>query len=357
MSLAQRIGHGLAVLLLAGAAQAAQEAPYLRVADEHILPAYRALADHTSALQREAVAFCQAPAAEPLHALRQGFHAALDYWQAIEHVRFGPVEFQQRRYRFALWPDKRGAVGKHLAQLLEKRDTTALAPDPFARTSIAVQGFSALERLLFEPEAEPARFADSESGRYRCAVLQAITRNLAQMAGDIVEEWLRGEHPYRDQLVTAAAGNLVFEGALAADARLLGDLHTALQAVLEQKLALPLGASAAEAQPKRAESWRSARSLRNVRLNLAACEALHRVAFASRLGDDALRGRVADAFARALAALDAVGMPLEDAVSQPAGRARLEAARDVVAELAVLAATAMPEALGVTLGFNSLDGD
>ncbi|MGE0724976.1 MAG: imelysin family protein, partial [Alphaproteobacteria bacterium] len=75
--------------------------------DGHIVPRYRALADATEGLDRAARAHCAAPSAAHLVALRKAYHEGVDSWQAIQHVRFGPVEYLSRAQRFAFWPDNR----------------------------------------------------------------------------------------------------------------------------------------------------------------------------------------------------------------------------------------------------------
>jgi predicted lipoprotein len=50
-------------------------------------------------------------------------------------------------------------------------------------------------------------------------------------------------------------------------------------------------------------------------------------------------------------------MPLSEAVTDPAARARVEALRDQVSALEKLLASPAAEALDLPMGFNSLDGD
>src|SRR3546814_3114375 len=74
----------------------------------------------------------------------------MDAWMAVQHLRFGPSLLFLRVDRVEFWPDKRGTVGRHLAQLLSDHDLQPLAPRVFANGSVAVQGFPALERLRSE---------------------------------------------------------------------------------------------------------------------------------------------------------------------------------------------------------------
>ena len=329
----------------------------LRAADRHIIPAYQRLAAETEALASTADRFCTAPDAAGLSTLRAAYGAALDGWQGIEHIRFGPVQLLLREHRYALWPDKRGSVGKHLDRLLASRDPQALKPEAFATGSVAVQGFSALERLLFGTESTAKAFAGDADASYRCAVVQTIAHNLADMSRELASEWTQGPEAHRGYFATAAQGNAYYESDREVAGRLLNALHTELQHVSEHKLGRPLGDNIGQGRGRRAESWRSGRSLANIRRNLSALQALYEVAFAPALDGNYPHAALEAGFARALAALDAIPAPLDKAVGEPAGRAAVTQLQSAVNDLQTLVAGPLAEALDLTLGFNSLDGD
>jgi predicted lipoprotein len=64
-----------------------------------------------------------------------------------------------------------------------------------------------------------------------------------------------------------------------------------------------------------------------------------------------------DAFDRALAAATSIDAPLEQAIADPALRPKVEELRGAVKDIQRLASTHLASALGVSIGFNSLDGD
>ncbi len=333
----------------------------LAIVDHHVLPRYAQLASTTATLAERAQALCTTPAAAQLEALRSQFHTAMDAWQGISHLRFGPVTLFMRNYRFQLWPDKRNSGERHLNELLTAADPQALVPDTFHNGSVAVQGFGALERLLFEEGVDAADFGSAAAPSYRCQVTLAVADNLAQMAHEVDNEWRAGEHPYRQVIASSADGNDQFYGSEEATARFLNNLHTQLQVIVDQKLELPLDESAAKARGRRAESWRTHRSLRNVALDLAALEELYRVGVVPLLQENpaqqALAQRINTAFATTRASAEAVPQPLATAVSDPTARRAVEQLKNATAELKRLVGSELPPALGLPLGFNSLDGD
>jgi predicted lipoprotein len=322
--------------------------------EQGIIPGYRKLADATEALDAAAKGFCDKPDQAGLDTFSAGYQETMDAWQAIRYVRFGPVELFLRHHRFQTWPDRRNSVGKQIGVLIEKADPKVDDPERFARASVAVQGLSALERLLFSPDVSPETFRNA----YRCRLLQAISGNLRQMSADVLAAWSGGDASYRDILIHPGPDNPVFESDQEVAGELLNGLYTALTEMEELKLGRPMGEGARKTRPRRAESWRSGRSLRNLRINLAAVRALYREGFSNPVHDAALGRRVDNAFESAAKALaDLPGDGLAPLLESDEGWQRLQQARAALTELRRLIATELAPALDLALGFNSLDGD
>ena len=106
-----------------------------------------------------------------------------------------------------------------------------------------------------------------------------------------------------------------------------------------------LDASLEQARGRDAESWRSARSLDNIRQNLLGCQALFRTALAPQLNDSGLKQALDEGFERSVDAVDAIPGQLATAVADPAARASVNALRRRVTELAELFADTVPAAI------------
>jgi predicted lipoprotein len=363
----------LAILALAVAAlpaRAASEADYhalnKAIVAGHVLPRQAAFADATAALQTTADVACASRAAVDLAALRAAFVAALDAWEAVQHVGFGPVEYFSRRSRIFFWPDPRNSVGRQLGDLLAKGSPQSITEQSIASESVAVQGLPALERLLYD-EGLAARLAAGADGTdTACAAVRAIAANLATMARDINEAWSQGDKAYVLYLDQPGPDHPRFRHHREVTVELFKSLHAAVELVADHKLARPLGASIQAARPRLAEAWRSGRSLANIRANLAAARALYAgsagkesmSAFVREVaGDRELDDLLTRAFAQTLATADGISGSLEAGVASADSRRRLETLSREAKALKALLAQRLAPALGVPVGFNALDGD
>jgi len=342
--------------VLALAAGAAGAAPDYRAINadavkRHILPRYAALAAATGELAAATRAFCAAPEPAKLPPLQAAWRGAMAAWQGAQHLRFGPVEYFNRLPRFAFWPDPRNVTQRQLDALFAKRDAEAIAPDRLVSGSVAVQGLSALERVLFD---------DKEAGLlarepFRCQWLTAAGGNLAAMARDILADWRDPPQDFARRFVAADGAGSQYHAPSEATLDLFKGVYTAVELVADHKLARPMGDKPGEARPRLAESWRSDTSLDHIRANLAAARDLYRSLEPGVPA--ALRGDLSAAFESAVASAAAVQGPLDAALADTARRPALEKLRADAMGLKRLLAENLAPGLGLPLGFNALDGD
>lgn len=339
--------------------------------ERHVVPRYKALTAATAALSDIAEKFCAAPDDKGLAALKAAFQEAVDAWQGIQHVRFGPIDLFMRSMRVAFWPDPRDTGGRQLDQILTQRDRAAIDPKGFGDHSVAVQGLPAMERLLYDEGAAKAFEGGGATARFRCAFAVAVSKNIAKIAADVLTDWTAGDPPFAKVIV--AADGPIYRTPKESTLELFKALHTAVELVADHKLKKPMGPVAKRARPSLAESWRSGHSLENIRVNLAAAEAMYLgegegegggdgdggfstfvtgVAHKKEL-DDLLRR----AFKQTRATAAAIEGPLKEAILAKGQRPKVEQLQKEAAALKQLLARDLTEALGIPLGFNALDGD
>ncbi|MCX7356377.1 MAG: imelysin family protein [Alphaproteobacteria bacterium] len=325
---------------------------------EHdVLPRMDRFAEATAVLVPAADAYCAAPSAAGLDALKRAYNGAADAWQGIQHFRFGPMELLLRAQRIAFWPDPRNTIGRQLAEVIAAKDPTALTPQAFAQGRITIQGLPAMERLLYD---DSAKLEGGTEVAYRCEMLRAIARNLASIGTDLKREWRDGPNTYA-RVVTTYGPEAHYRTASEATLDLFKSLYSSVEIVADHKLGKPLGSSLADAKPGLGESARSSRSLRNAQLDLEAGAALYRSGIEAYLRETAknpaLATQIGQAFDKVIADAKAVPMSLEAAVRDPSGRAAVEKTQRDVAALKTLLAQKLSPALGIPVGFNALDGD
>ncbi len=339
-------------LILPQAAYADAQQAVLRVADGFVIPKYEALARATDAQEIAWTSFCAKREAENATPLIAAYNRAADAWAEAQIVKTGPIVLFLRQERFYYWPEAHDATAHALQNLIASNDPKALEPATFAHDSVAGQGLPALERLLFDENAIAQLKA--KDGTRRCAVGQAIARNLKIIAHDVTNEW-KGPYGIRAALAANKGWRGMFADTNEATRLLLTDLVTLFQFVDDNKLLNVLGKDAASAKPRMAEAWRSKRSARDIQLNLAAAREMADF-FARELKLPA-REKLDQALDAAIRA--AAGLP-EDfgaAAADPKRRDKLEAARAAIKSAQASLAAILPPALGVNLGFNALDSD
>ncbi|MDH2325673.1 imelysin family protein [Cereibacter sp. SYSU M97828] len=290
-------------------------------------PGYQRFAATTATLADAAGDTCARDVLIPL------FNDAFDAWIAVAHIRIGPVEDAGRGLAIAFWPDTRGTGKRVLDEL-----TQGTAPlDGFERQSVAARGLFALERLLYDPAYSSAR---------GCDVIVAASEDLARMAAAILEEW----YPFAGLMLSAGtAENHRFLTREEATQAIYTQIVTGLAFNADMRLGRPMG-SFDHPRPERAEARLSQRSLRNLRLSLAAIEA-----DALSLKPDIPRTFKAMEKARRFA--DRMDDADFAGVADPAGRLKLEILRQQLLAVSDAVEDEIGGALGVGTGFNAADGD
>jgi uncharacterized protein len=318
------------------------------IAEQHVLPGYQQLAVNTKTLDVVANHYCVERNAANFQSLYLANKDAFLAWQSVQHLRFGPVQFLARDSRFQLWPDQRGVVRKHLKKLMA--DPALLADDfDISQKSIALQGFSALEILLYAK----GKINDTE-----CVVIKAITANLDEMARGIVKDWTNSKDPYLPYFSNPGArDNLIYESEQELAGQIVNSLYTQLELIITKKLELPLDSSIEKARGKQAEGWRSDASLLAISANLSGCYKAYQLTFAPEILNKPLHQQIEAAFKQAQATVMEIDMPLAKAIKYPQQRILVERLHSEISQIKKLISGELTQALDIPLGFNALDGD
>ncbi len=235
-----------------------------------VVPGYQQLTQALETSQTQVNALCEAtklktPSKQAkLEAAQVAYQTAMNQWQAVQHIQYGPVTLLMRNYGLHYWPDKRGTGASQLRSALLLEDT--VYDDAFFKAaSISLKGFPAMEKLLFDTDALENLQANNAS----CRFLTGVNHYMVKVAQGIEQDWTLqaerqlnpGSNPYYDTPAEAAIP-------------LMKSLAEPLQVIMDYKLDYPLGSGFDKARWSRSESWRSNQSIRNINTNL---EALHQL--------------------------------------------------------------------------------
>jgi predicted lipoprotein len=271
----------------------------------------------------------------------QAFAGVITAWGRLQPLIQGPLGDVVLASRIAYWPDKHGTGGRQLGAALKSRDAALTDPAALAQKSAAVSGLPALERLLF-----PEGGGDAAARSYACAYAASIVQVQKDRAAQAIAVFARGR---RDP-------EPVIQGAFAS-------MRDGLDFMLRLKLEDPMGSEPGAARGSRAELWRSGSSLAVIDANLTIFQALMTdpagIGQRLDLGPEsaAAAAIIEHRLAVARQVVAAIPMPLHEAVEHPAARpAVIELARQI-RELRSRVVDRLGPALGVTSGFNAMDGD
>ena len=314
----------------------------------YILPRYKSLAEESNLLAEASSKLCRETSAENLILNIQHFHRSFDAWQSIQNINFGPIETGMRGFSLQFWPDKKNHVGKRLQALLEQKNQQVLSDESFAKLPVSVKGFPAIERLLFNDEAL-SLFQDQN---FRCQLLSKISHDIALKAQALHTEWQEDMAP-QFQNPTQVDG--YFEDEIDAATSLLKTLVEPIEVIGDLKLKRPMGSTLGKAKYKRLESWRSARSARNIRLNTESLNALYQ-GLKSLLPHSGIEA-IDSLFVQALQQTGTrLNTPMKDSINTPKGYANMTQLVQTLSRLHAQLESSVGK-LGIHLGFNSRDGD
>jgi uncharacterized protein len=315
------------------------------VSSRFLAPRYKALAEAGRDNAATWKTFCGGKGERSLADLQSAHRALALAFSTVQAFRFGPVGEGSTAERLYFWPERKNAVAKGLAGLMEGKEP--IGPRRIAQASAAARGIPALERLAF-PDGEA--LPDTRS----CEAGVAVSEDLAAGLAVVSTAW---NEPGKGIADRTAAGKL--DPALAPDmqqaaSRLVTDFMTALAVIQDQKLEPVLGRSADEARPALAEARRSRLTRALILGNLLGLQAF--VAALEGSVDDLPRKSWAALIARLMTDADAIRDFPED-VADPAKRRTAEALLGDLREVRAILKEEMPAVLGLRIGFNGLDGD
>lgn len=341
MTLLRRIG--CCSLLAFSCATAAQAETPRAAWHAQIGHGYSKLAQATSELESAAGNYCEAPSPAELQTLKEHWLAAFSAWQAVRFVSFGPIEENTRAWKFQFWPDPKNLTASKVDYWLN--GDKSISADAIGKDSVAIQGFPAIEYLLYD---ERITSSDKALPAERsCALLTSISSNLDTNADTLNADWAALEERY-----------------LSVDDYNNGTLQSTMQALelmADWRLAGPIGKRGnGKPNPYVADAWRSGQSLITLQASLQGISDYF-VPGLNLLLAESEQLELAEQFSqqlnKTLAHFEQLPADIAPLMETEEGQKSLNALLDDVNATKSMLTGPISGALNIVRGFNSSDGD
>jgi len=323
--------------------------------DDVIRPGYRAFHASAGALAKATAAFCKAPSEDSRKVLDAAFRQAVTDWGRIEIVRIGPVLDDNRFERILFYPDRKSTGLKQVQALLQQPDEADTDPANMAGKSVAIQGFGALEFVLYGTGSETLMSAPES---FRCRYGAAIATHIETTAGQLAAAWDAPDGAQRDWKHPGPQ-NPVFRTGKEAMTALLGILVHGAEAVRDQRIET-FYRNGGTARPKSAVFWRSGNTWTSIDANFEGLQTLFDKSGIAEFvdpGHTSLSGNV-DFVLTALRNVVRTADPdIEKAVTTPAEQQKIAFLLVNTRDLIVSLNGDFGGAIGLGAGFSFADGD
>lgn len=319
--------------------------------------------DAASELTKSIKDFCADPDADDLKDVQNEFNSAMDIWQEIQPWRMGPLVANGRDQHIEYWPDKHGTAARQFRKLLFSKPASYTDPAQLAEASAALQGFPALEEVLFDDKNADHLSKGDEDGVFLCQYGSAIATNLQTITGELLDEWPE----FAEAMSTAGPDSMDYPTAKFAATDLYRALHEGLLIISAQKLGRPLGENEQDAKASRGESEVAKRSLRNIVHNLTGLFAIYDgkwggvgtegAGMASLIDNSLLDRSFRLNWQTVIDAANNLPPSIDELLAQPDGYAKLSEFKSQIDFLITLVENDIGGTTQLGGGFNALDGD
>jgi len=287
--------------------------------------------------------------------LDQAFEKLVLKWSRIEVIRLGPIREENRLERLFFWPDTRSRVSKHTSALLGKGLEGKTA---FSARSIAVQGLPALEYVQYGTARQDLERREDNS----CMLAKEIAANILEISRELNENWSL-DGAFTQILLHASEKNDRYRNKGEVLQEILKSVSEMTELLATSKVSGPLGKGIGKSKHKRAPFWRSGLTLASFQENSRAIADLYRLSGFEMLLTEENQGLgAALAFEirqveKTLLDLQKTKTDLKDLLAEKETYEKLAYIRFPLLGANRILKEDYPQATGLSIGFNSLDGD
>lgn len=328
-----------------------------------ILPGYELLGQRLKSLKAAVGALCRAPTSKQLQLARNAYRKSISAWGNVEFIRFGPVTRQNRHERIFYWPDRKGRGRRQVLRLLASQDDSALKPENLARKSVAVQGLTALELVLFGKTS--GELANGNPNSFTCRYATSIIDNVGNINLALLKEW-QPDGEFEKIWRSPGPQNSVYLKPSEVSLELVKALDHGLENLRDRRIAPVLGFGKNRRRKSRPVLWRSKTSMILIHANI---QGLYQLLFNGGLADAYITSKPYKG-ERAEDLMESIKSEFELTLGM-SGKLAAEpdpfAREDILSRLVPIgfplrnirhnAVVEIKAAAGLAIGFNASDGD
>ncbi|MBD8891700.1 imelysin family protein [Roseibium litorale] len=348
-----------AVALQAPPGQAADFSPHVkRVLETYIRPATTAFAETSAALPAATDALCAAPSDQTREAFSSSYTKTLEALGHVTFLRFGPLIQDHRLERLAFLPDARNIAQRQIRKALADNDGTLGDPATLAGKSVALQGLTALQLIAYDSDSN-LTLGEGGGKAELCVYAGAIASNVTSIAGAIASEW-KDPDGFSKQFLTAGPDNPQFRSSKEAIETIFNSMVTGLIVIKDQELLPALGTDKDNAKPNKLPFSRSGNATAYIAAELEGIrDAMNAAKLEPDLDSDAewIPGSLNFEFGNAANNLRSLNGPLRQTMEEGGTYDKLNLVAIQVNSLRDTMALNLAGGLGLSGGFNALDGD
>jgi uncharacterized protein len=271
----------------------------------------------------------------------------------------------KRQERLMFWPDTKGLARRQVEAALQKADET-LFDQRLAGKSVALQGFTALDIVLFGHGSDDLR--SSQPDAPRCKYARALADNIGAIAKAAVAGWSNDGEGFALIWLTPGADNKTYLSETERTQALLQSYLTGIEQARNQRLVGPLGMQKVGAKALTPMLVNSGLAVAYLKANVEGLKSLLvDGGFLARQtdppvidpvkGETTVLGSIADELKSASQSATEADTLSKEPFKDEAARQKLIAMGFPLKNAYETGGRTIAEEANITLGFNSLDGD
>jgi predicted lipoprotein len=328
------------------------------------VPGYERLQTRTQQLRARTADLCKAPSSKHLSAARNAYQGTIDAWGRVEMITFGPIAERNRFERIFFWPDRKGIGSRQVRRLLAGPGSRndLMTAGSLAKMSVAVQGLTALEVLLYGKGSSDDLAAPAKAD-HRCNFAAAAAENLVNIVERILRSWSDDGH-FAQIWNSSGQTNPVYLKSSELTLELVKAFDQSLESVRERRIVPALGLGRTR-RTHRPILWRSKLSMILIHANMLGAQdlftkgGLAQAYVESQANKDKARSALSSIDSEFKFVLRATGplAGMPDPFGRPDIKSRLIAVGFPLKSIRSQAVPLIKRAAGLSVGFNASDGD